>query len=143
MKQDGSVVGQRSEEEAEQLAAQEGLWAFFPANNEVFLDIDSPDYEVREKVLSALASGGESSLVPTGQLVTTSKSGNKHVYLRFNTNLDPLERLLIQSVLGSDPVKEALTLLRINAGGTGAVALFETGKGADQVRAWRKEETEF
>lgn len=135
----GSFIGQRTEHEAEQTAAQEGLCAFFPRGNEVFLDIDDPVYEPRTKVLAALACGGsEASLIVTSSLVTTSKSGNKHVYLRFNCDLDVVERLVIQAALGSDPVKEALTLLRVNAGGTGAVALFETGVGADQVMAWRK-----
>jgi hypothetical protein len=39
--------------------------------------------------------------------ITTSKSGNKHVYIKFDYKLDPIERLLIQCLLGSDLKREA------------------------------------
>lgn len=136
--QQHSTVGQRSKEEAVKIADAKNLEAFFPLENEVFLDIDSREYMRRKAVIEALFNAGEeNSIAIMDELVTTSKGGNKHVYLRLDRNISPLTRLVLQAVLGSDPVKEALTLLRIRAGGTGAVALFETPEQAEQVRQWR------
>lgn len=135
-----STVGQRSKEEAVKIAEEKDLEAFFPLEDEVFLDIDSKEYAPRQAVIEALFNAGEeNSIAVMDELVTTSKSGNKHVYLRLNRKLSPLTRLVLQAVLGSDPVKEALTLLRIRAGGTGAVALFETPQQAARVRQWRSQ----
>lgn len=133
-----STVGQRSEEEAVGIADAMNLEAFFPLENEVFLDIDSREYLRRKAVIEALFNAGEeNSIAIVDELVTNSKGGNKHVYLRLDRKISPLTRLVVQAVLGSDPVKEALTLLLLRAGGTGAVALFETPKQAERVRHWR------
>ncbi len=70
--------------------------------------------------------------------MTTSQHGNKHVYIRLSRSVSDFERLILQSVLGSDPVKETLTLLRLLQGGDGAVCLFETELAARLVREWRE-----
>lgn len=134
-----STVAQRSEEEAIDIASSAGLVAFFPRDDEAFLDIDDTAYIPRNKVMDALnaAENMADRLAVVSSIVTTSKSGNKHVYVRFDRPLLLLERLVIQAVLGSDPVKEALTLLRVLAESTGAIALFETPDQAKRVERWR------
>jgi hypothetical protein len=45
-----------------------------------------------------------------------SKSGNLHVAIEMNDNIDFRERLLLQATLGSDPKKELLSLIRHREG---------------------------
>ena len=62
--------------------------------------------------------------------VIPSRSGedqwHKHVYLRLGHDLEPTERLLLQALLGSDPMKEWLGLLRVWGRVKEPIQLFES-----------------
>ena len=48
---------------------------------------------------------------------TISPGGNRHVYIHCSSHeLDPLQRIIIQLILGSDPIREMLSFLRIVTG---------------------------
>lgn len=146
----GSDVAHRSKEEAEEIAASMELVAMFPLPDELFVDWDNSERsaftychliggEVRHvaPVVRKLFYGG---LLLTSELWTKSKSGNWHLYLRTDRNIIPHQKPLLQAVLGSDPVKEMLTGLRIDAGTEvdAAICLFETTEEALRVEKWRQ-----
>lgn len=138
----GSTVGQRSVEEAVELARQQGLEAFFPLEDELFLDIDATVWAPPIKVFKALLNPTEPALnvvIDSLRILRTrSKSGNLHIYLKFTGTLHSREKVIVQAAMGSDPVKEVLTMLRMKAGDhTGTICLFETPEQAERVKQWR------
>ncbi len=60
--------------------------------------------------------------------IKTSKSGNLHVYLKLANPISNTERLVFQAALGSDPVREILSLARLKRGETTPTLLFEVKK---------------
>lgn len=77
-------------------------------------------------------------------LITTSKSGKKHGYIRLKQEFSPLERIGLQAVLGSDNKREFLSVRRV-LGDLRDVAsvLFETDEEIDKVRAFIRPATDF
>lgn len=129
----GTGVAQ-TKQEIEDAAEELGLTCMFPLDSEVQIDLDE-DAVLQENVLRALCRNGLQMLL---KLETTSKSGNKHVYIRFNRALSQIERTAIQAVLGSDLMREALAIVRIFAGCDPCSAMFETEAGVKAVEKWRK-----
>lgn len=130
-----SEVTQRSESEAEEIASKLGLECFFPLPNELFIDIDGNKGDSYNTALEEIMK--QNGYEIEEYLVTTSKSGNQHFYLRLNQDVKPLIRLVIQACLGSDKTKEFLSLSRLFNGSDGYCALFETKFQAGRVRKWR------
>ena len=132
-----SEVLQRNAEEVEEIAAGLGLMCFLPEENEVFLDLDVEDAP------EVMFGGVHQTLQDNGirltdQLRTKSKNGNSHLYFKCSRVLKQWERILIQTALGSDPVKEVLSMMRLwQVNTTAPVALFETKVQAIRVRQWR------
>lgn len=140
-----SEVAQRNEEEATQIAANENLIAFFPQDNELFLDLDA-GMDVNNIIYIKLSDHFPPVI---SELVTISKGGNKHMYLRMDFSGDELTlfgfipinkeaKIALQALLGSDPVKELLSLARVRIGSTAPIALFETDTEAKRVEEWRR-----
>lgn len=103
-------------EAAEKAAAAKGLVLKFPADNELFVDIDTDtDFAVFQKQLATLMLH-----VPVlGFDTTSSNSGgaHRHVVVRLGRNVvDDVERVLLQAVLGSDRLRELLSFVRIRSG---------------------------
>jgi len=131
-----SEISQRTMEEIRAIAKGKGLVPFVPTSTELFLDIDK-GCELNTKVLTAIRLNFP-ELISKGYLITKSKNGNRHLYLRC-AFMSCDKRIAIQAALGSDPVKEALSIVRCVTGtGDTAIALFETPKEAKRVEAWRK-----
>ena len=72
------------------------------------------------------------------RIQTRSHGGGAHIYLRMNVDLPRIERITLQACLGSDPVREMLSLLRHWNDGYMPVVLAETQEEAMKVRKWRK-----
>lgn len=53
-----------------------------------------------------------------------SRGGNIHVMLTLGRDLDPITRIALQSMLGSDPMRELLNLRRVLCGADDPIALF-------------------
>lgn len=129
-----SEVIQRSTEEVQAIAASMGLVCMLPDSTEIQLDFDS-EVDASAKVIAVLAQNGW-SVVST--LSTKSKGGNTHLYIKLDVTLGPLQRICLQACLGSDPVREVLSMIRLNGGSNAPTALFETPAQALRVNAWRK-----
>lgn len=133
-----SEVVQRTTQDVEALAQAQGLVPFLPEADELMLDLDEADGApaARARVGEVLENNGIGVLA---SLTTTSKSGKYHLYLRLDRPVTPHERIALQACLGSDPVREVLSLLRLMQGGEPAAvtALFETEEEARKVAAWR------
>jgi hypothetical protein len=102
-----------------------GLEMVLPDDNELLVDFDHPydgradkirkgKHEGFERLLKVARSNG---LFITIEKVTESKSGNIHVYLRVeHTNgvtIDPMMRIALQAIFGSDPKRELYSVLRL------------------------------
>lgn len=92
------------------------------------LDLDSEAaYEVYLKQVVRLR---ELELLPVDVTldefasVRRSRSGNRHVIIKLFRPLPAEERIMLQALLGSDPVREALSLARVRAGNLFPILLF-------------------
>jgi len=88
-----------------------GYDIIIPADNELFIDIDSPEaYEKHQKALLIF-----NRLVVKLELVMDKESktpGHKHLVYRTDSMLTTEEVISYQALLGSDNVKEMLSLDR-------------------------------
>jgi len=101
-------------------ANERGQQIVHPGDFDLFIDIDSElDYQYMLARLDDLRSHSELTLTLIG--VTESRSGlpHRHVYLQSSQALSPLARIALQASLGSDRVREFLSILRIYKGGPG------------------------
>lgn len=95
-------------------AAQElGLVIVLPGPRDLFVDIDNEaDYLWLLAMVEVMGGVGVQLEVDH---VSPSKSGlpRRHVYLRADRDLTPVERIALQAALGSDRKRELLSLLRV------------------------------
>lgn len=104
-------------------AKAKGLHAVLPNDDELFLDIDDrDDFKVMKDILHVLEHNGFHAVE---EKRTRSKSGNWHVYLRFQQPLEPMERIALQACMGSDRKREVLSILRCFTGNTAPTVFFE------------------
>ena len=136
-----------SRAEFERHCEERELVPFYSEPHELFLDIDMPMPKYGSSVWASQTNRIEDALRKTlgieviGTLPTTSKSGNTHLYYALNISLPEIERLLIQACMGSDPMKEFLSLHRLHIDGEYVSALAETHPAAITVNQWRLEMT--
>lgn len=85
-----------------------------PLPNELQIDIDSEgDMDHVHRGLKILNQHGISARLGR---VTASMSGNKHVRVVFPREVSDVERVALQACLGSDRVREMLSMVRIIKG---------------------------
>lgn len=102
-------------------AALHGLIIVEPEPRQLQLDIDVKLSDSYYHVLHVI---GELNPILSGYR-TTSKSGNTHEYITLSRDITPIERLLMQACLGSDPMREILTYKNILDGNPRPQFLFE------------------
>ncbi len=129
-----SDVKQQTRVDVEAEAKSLGLVLFTPLPHELFIDLDG-DAVLNWRVLERIK---EATWTVDNMLETISKSGNKHVYLRIAFEVNPTEAAALQAALGSDPLKEYLTIMQIRSGCGAPIALFEKPHQAERVTEWRK-----
>src|SRR6185312_2978229 len=100
--------------------------------NELQVDIDDEVSEPNTKILMNL----ENYIGPYELVETISRNGNKHYTVKFEPSVSiPHERAVFyQALLGSDPVREFLNLMRLDAGQDNPVVFWE--KQATSVPEW-------
>jgi hypothetical protein len=127
----------RTKQDIEEVAEAKCLVCIFPEDDELTLDIDRPfkREELNVRVIETLENNG---VHVVSMIETKSKSGNKHVWIKLDTQMPVEARIALQAVLGSDPIRETLSMLRYLAKSEAALAMFETFKGAEQVKLWRE-----
>lgn len=105
------LVYEDDAEKAEKKADALGLEMVLPDTNEVQIDLDSPgDIKVMRDGLKILKNKNEGYQF---NKLTTSKSNNKHVYIKFDRTFKPMERIVVQACLGSDRKRELLGMMRV------------------------------
>lgn len=117
-----------------------GLIAVFPEPNELFLDMDNAPWMYNETVMSIIAEKGYG---PVAVLRTQSLNGNWHYIIKLSTNVVPLERLALESTLGSDPSRTALGLINYahdvdnGDGENNSSVLFELPRNIETIKQFR------
>jgi len=108
----------RLEDDPVTAAEELGLVCVTPQPNELFIDVDSEEsYQRYIKASQCLSSNNfQVDLVRA----TPSKSGGPHMHIVLRVtatySLTDMERILLQACLGSDPIREILSYLRIKYG---------------------------
>lgn len=122
-------------------ARADGLDVIIPASNQIQLDIDRAwsheaaylDRKIKEvchlihngdaKTISVLHRFDEEFNIERHE-AWRSVGGNIHVMLTINRDLELLDRIAVQSILGSDPMRELCNLRRARCGAEDPIALF-------------------
>lgn len=82
-----------------------------PEGNELFIDLDSEDslklFNKRLKSLGVWHSTADKRVTPS------AKKNHYHAIITLKANIDPMQRIFLQLFLGSDPIRELLSLQRI------------------------------
>lgn len=124
-------------------AISDGFQVLVPTSSQLQLDIDRqwPSYLVLPEsengnIVSAIIHGHQKK--PSQVLdrflmelevikwqAWKSASGNSHVVLTLNRDLDIDKRIAMQAILGSDPMREFLNLRRVLCGAEDPIALFK------------------
>jgi len=100
-----------------EVAAKLGLTVRYPESDELFIDLD--DITLEHKIQERIASFESAGYVIYQTSRTISKSGNLHLVYRMKdinekpVNLTDAERIALQAILCSDPVREAMSWMRM------------------------------
>lgn len=116
-------------------ATMEGLDVVFPADNELFVDIDNAhSYMLFCKQFDIV----NKHIGVEGWQENISKSGNpdkKHITIQLSVDVTPMERLALQAMLGSDRVRELLGYVQEKNGDPYPVLFLEKPKVAGLLKA--------
>jgi hypothetical protein len=96
-----------------------GIELFIPDDNTLILDLDSSDAVTAlgpklDRLNEMMAFNG--NCVSLTEIRPSTTPSHFHAYLRIQYKLDIVSRVGCQMFLGSDPVKELLSMQRIQAG---------------------------
>lgn len=109
---------------AEEAAEEVGCYVITPGDNQLFLDIDSEEvltsFHRRWKEVSGMQHYGSEIGKESTVKITPSKSGlpNRHIVVTLFDNygerykITESQRIMLQFALGSDPVRETLSVYR-------------------------------
>jgi hypothetical protein len=102
-------------------AEREGLDVVFPADNELFIDIDNEhSFQMFQKQMDIVKKyiGVVKMNEYTMYAVTTSRHGlpGRHIVIKLARNVTELERIALQACLGSDRVREVLGFVQMQNG---------------------------
>ena len=112
----------RSGEESIQHARRFNLVADVAEDNELQLDLDTPEQEEQYRRMRPHVE----DVYPIEDVIETpSKSGHTHVRIYTAYPLSVEERIALQAILGSDPKKELCSLRRWLAGDQIPILLYE------------------
>ena len=92
-------------------AKKEGNVVVLPEENQLLLDIDSPEAAVLYDKNKPRFHTHFAHIVKEERKV--SRGGNTHIYVTLDRNIDKYERVLYQLFLGSDPTREMLSQVRV------------------------------
>lgn len=104
--------GEDTIESAREKARSLGLVVVFPRSNELFLDIDTSS--AMEKFVRGVAHLGDVPYI--GWPSPSGRPGRYHIVVTLPRPVSALERLALQSMLGSDSTREILSWLRLQRG---------------------------
>lgn len=114
------------QEEAIKAVKENGFDVVYPEDNQLQLDIDDEAGLIRfENMLYMVGA----YLNIKDYNIRTSKSGgdHKHITITLPHPISPVERILLQAILGSDPKREMLSYVRLLKGEKNPTIFFEKG----------------
>jgi hypothetical protein len=116
----------RTRADAEQIAANKGCTVREPAANELFLDIDSEAAAAQCRRLIATMNQHGGIMADAWSPSPSGEPGHYHVTVLWHRPLrDMHERIMLQALLGSDPMRELLSWRRLEDGADhDAISLF-------------------
>ena len=112
------------DQEAEAAAAKRGLVVVLPQERELFVDIDNDaQWQTFLKVIEKLTN----TELAASWDATPSASGlpHRHVRVQLTRSVKPIERIALQALLGSDPIREWCSYERLAAGHVSPTRFFE------------------
>lgn len=106
---------EESSEEFIKRIEDEGFKVVYPKSNELFIDIDS---EKQLETFNSHFNRLHNEFNDMKRIYYPSKSGfpRTHIIVTMPFNMSNLERIAWQAVLGSDPVRELLSMIRLTNG---------------------------
>jgi hypothetical protein len=113
-------------------AKQKNLEVKIPAADELYLDIDTPEqwgiflrsFDVVRRYL------GVEEYKRTAS--SSGRAGRYHVVIKMKEPMTSFERIALQAALGSDPMREILSLMRIYQNNPHPTLLFELPEGQEK-----------
>jgi hypothetical protein len=112
-------------EDAVEKAKSKGKIIIEPTDNELQLDIDSKEqYNILAARMMELNENSH-CIFHTQEFPSQGGAWHKHIYLKLAVDTPILERIALQLFLGSDPVKEYLSLCLVKIGDPHPVLMFE------------------
>lgn len=102
------------------------------ALDELQIDLDRPHARIPAKLLRLV----REHVYTSPPVYTRSKSGNTHVSITLLKPMSQIERLFLQTALGSDPVRELLSWGRVRNGCPYPTLFFE--KSVDKPRRGKR-----
>lgn len=110
-------------ESREELAAELNCDMFFPKDDELQVDIDTEEqFTIFRAAIKAFPRGFVRS---TRSTISSSGGQHKHIYIKLSREFTVLERIGLQFMLGSDPMRESLSALRFLLDIPNPICLFE------------------
>lgn len=107
-------------DEGKERAISAGFTVIERQPNQLLIDIDS-NQPIDNTILRRLK-----EYIPSCEVeYWASKSGNLHARVTLGRNLSDIEALLLQAILGSDPLRELLGLFRVWNGVNNPIVLFK------------------
>jgi hypothetical protein len=117
----------RTRADAEKIASLKGCTVREPAPDQLFLDIDSEEQAARcRRLIATMDRTGLIADRPRWSPSPSGEPGHYHVVVDLSRNVvDMRERILLQALLGSDPMRELLSWRRLEDGAPDdAISLF-------------------
>ena len=118
------IAGGNTSTQAREWAENEGLEVRAPKDNQLFIDIDDPqgmtDFDKNFGLVDA-AIGIESHTFTYSR----NKPEGRHVVVNLKGKVSPIERCLLQAILGSDRRREGHSYCRIVEGDKEPTLFFE------------------
>jgi hypothetical protein len=112
----------KNSEDAIRWAVENDLIVVLPTPYELLLDIDTGD---DRRVFAQNLGLIQESYGVVDWCETYSRSGNTHIIVTLKTAITPVERIALQTVLGSDRRREAHSLRRVLKGERNPTLFFE------------------
>ncbi|MGD2065674.1 MAG: hypothetical protein PVI43_00710 [Candidatus Bathyarchaeota archaeon] len=112
-------------EDAVEKAKSKGKIVIEPLENELQIDIDSKEQYILFATRMKELNENFHCIFHSKELPSQGGDWRKHIYLKLAVDTPILERTALQLFLGSDPVKEYLSLCLVQIGDPHPILMFE------------------
>lgn len=114
-----------------------GFEIVVPGKDELQIDIDSEEeYQKFWKRFECLQYNGVDAEIIYDQPSKSGKNGRRHIVIKMPIEMDPVKRIAFQAALGSDWVRELLSLLRFENGDVDPTLFVEKKENGNGKKRW-------